>query len=724
MRPLSVHQVRLQTAARSLAGVLAALVCVYVVVVLATPRDTAMLGWIHAAGGFVAAAACLARAAADRADRAAWVALGCGLLADAAKLDAALFPFAFCAIGLLVRPRLRTTPASMWLDGLVAGLAVGAVAAALAFERVTAGGTVGALLDLGLLVLAVGVLALTGWRPGRAVLMVAGALAVLAVADAAELAEPALFAHSALLWPLGWLLVALAADTPFRLGREPRIERWTVLVVPAAGTVLALLVLLLGAFGEVSRLGALLAAGAVLAASTRTFLSFREMRQLAETRRLALTDELTGLPNRRALLRRLEQGVDARSSLALLLIDLDGFKELNDTLGHPTGDMLLRELGPRLRGALRPDDLLARLGGDEFAVLLEDAHGLDEPRHAAARLRESLEDPFELDGIPAVIDASVGVALFPMHAPDATGLLQHADVAMYQAKRDRSGVEVYDAERNRHSRDRIALMGQLRRGVERGELQLHYQPKVRLSDGVTAGVEVLVRWQHPEHGLMSPGAFLPAIEQTNLMKPLTERLLADALAQAVEWREAGNRVPVAVNLAAPNVLDPKFPATVARAIEDAGAHPQDLHLEVTETAVLVEVERTSRVLHELRGLGVVVALDDFGVGTSSLANLKRLPVDQLKIDRSFVFGLAADPRNEAMITAIASLGGALGLTVVAEGIETPEAWYTLRDCGCDQAQGYLLSRPVPAGEFVSWARRWRAAPPDWWVRDGGLRRAA
>jgi EAL domain-containing protein (putative c-di-GMP-specific phosphodiesterase class I) len=216
---------------------------------------------------------------------------------------------------------------------------------------------------------------------------------------------------------------------------------------------------------------------------------------------------------------------------------------------------------------------------------------------------------------------------------------------------------------------------------------------------------------------MPPGAFLPAIEQTNLMKPLTERLLADALKQAVEWRAQGLRVPIAVNVAAPNVLDPRFAQVVAAKIEEAGAEPSDLHIEVTETAVMVEVERTSRMLHELRSIGVVVALDDFGVGTSSLANLKRLPVDQLKIDRSFVFGLAADPRNEALVTATAALGRALGLTVVAEGVETPEAWYTLRETGCDQAQGYLLSRPMPADTLFRWVRSWRAAPPEWWVRD-------
>ena len=428
--------------------------------------------------------------------------------------------------------------------------------------------------------------------------------------------------------------------------------------------------------------------------------------QVARSRHDADHDLLTGLPNRRALHERLDAAI-ARSrrdgsSCALLIIDLDGFKELNDTLGHPVGDQLLRELGPRLSGALGPGELLVRLGGDEFAVVLGDGMRSDAPARAAAALQDALEEPFALDGLQVGIGASIGFARHPEHGQDASALMQRADVAMYQAKRARTGTEEYDLEGDGHSRERLALADELRRGIARGELEVHYQPKCDAVHGRVVGVEALVRWRHPVRGILAPGEFVALAQQAGLMRQLTRQVLELALAQLAEWTEAGLELTMAVNLSVPDLLDARLPEDVAGLLARSGVEPRHLTLEITEDVMMTDPQRCAEVLRRLAGLGVRLSLDDFGTGYSSLTHLKSLAVDELKIDRSFVSPMLASGRDAAIVRSMIELAHALGLSVVAEGVEDGETSERLAAFGCDATQGYFLSRPAPAEALTPW----------------------
>jgi diguanylate cyclase (GGDEF)-like protein len=435
------------------------------------------------------------------------------------------------------------------------------------------------------------------------------------------------------------------------------------------------------------------------------------MRQLPETRRQARTDELTGLTNRRSFLDATERQLAEHplDPAAVLMLDLDRFKELNDTMGHAAGDRLLAELGPRLSSALRPGDTLARLGGDEFAVLCPGA----EPggaRRVARRLQEALELPFAIGDLLIHVDASVGIATHPRDGRTVEELLQRADVAMYQAKGGGTEVETYDATRDEHSRDKLALAGELRRALDRGDgLELHYQPQACLRTDRVLAVEALVRWRHPERGLLAPGVFLPVAESAGLMRRLGREVLRRAIAQAAAWQRSGTGVPVAVNLATADLVDGGLATEIAQLLD---AHELDgswLKLEITENTIMAQPERVTETLGQLRSLGCRVSLDDFGTGHASLEHLMRLPVDELKIDRSFVTGLDHDDSASlAVVRSLALLGRDLGLGVVAEGVETPRAWGHLVASGCTVAQGYLLARPLPAAELETWLAAHRA----------------
>ncbi|NJP51757.1 EAL domain-containing protein [Streptomyces sp. SBST2-5] len=418
-----------------------------------------------------------------------------------------------------------------------------------------------------------------------------------------------------------------------------------------------------------------------------------------------LRDPLTGLPNRQWLQERIwtaldeAERIDARA--ALMLIDLDRFRSVNDTLGHLAGDRLLLQIADRLRNALPRGAEAARLGGDEFAVLLPVVDSTTSATRVARGLVTALSSPLDLDGLTLVLEASAGVAVFPDHALDAEGLLRRSDVAMYQAKRDRTGVEVYESKRDSNTPDRLGLLGDLRRALDAHEVELHYQPKVRF-DGQVAGLEALVRWVHPERGKVPPDEFIAIAESSGLMPHLTEYVLETALGQVARWRAQGLFVPVAVNVSPRDVHTPGFAGSVAARLARHGVPAGALQLEITEHVLLEDPTRAADTLNALTGHGVKMSLDDFGTGYSSLVHLRKLPVSELKIDRSFVARLAVDAEDAEIVRCTVDLAHSLGLLVVAEGVEDDETWEHLRDLGCDAVQGWLVASAMPADETTAW----------------------
>jgi diguanylate cyclase (GGDEF)-like protein len=423
-------------------------------------------------------------------------------------------------------------------------------------------------------------------------------------------------------------------------------------------------------------------------------------------RRQALHDALTGLPNRTFLHREGARAIAAarrhETAAALLLIDLDRFKEVNDTLGHDHGDELLVEVAGRLGRALRAQDVLARLGGDEFAILLPDVPHRGAVAEVAARLHRTLDDPFALRGVALTLEASIGVAVHPDDGPDLTTLLRRADVAMYEAKQSGSRIASYARERDPYSPERLALLAELRQAIDRDELVLHYQPKVSLADGKVIGVEALVRWNHPVRGELAPGEFLPLAERTGLIADLTRWVVRAAVAQCRAWLDEGVRLPVAVNLAAANIVDATLPDCVGALLAEYELPGALLECEISEHTVMSDPRRATEVLAQLRALGVRLSLDDFGTGQSSLSYLKRLPLDEVKIDRSFVMGMVRDEGDAAIVRSTIDLARHLGLEVVAEGVESAEIYEDLAELRCDIAQGFFLSRPIPADAFREW----------------------
>jgi diguanylate cyclase (GGDEF)-like protein len=428
----------------------------------------------------------------------------------------------------------------------------------------------------------------------------------------------------------------------------------------------------------------------------------RQLRRHAErTSYDAAHDRLTDLPNRSLLLERVElalrDGGRPADRGALLLLGIDRFREVNDTLGHTHGDDLIEQMGNRLHRLAAAGDTVARLGGDEFAVLMQQVDGSAGARAAAEAVREALRAPYDVAGLALAVDVSAGLALLPTGPTEADPetVLRHADVAMSWAKASHSGLAVYASDDDHTSTERLKLLGELRVALERGELVLHYQPKLDLVTGAVRGVEALVRWQHPERGLLAPDTFVPTAERTGLINTLTDYVLDLALAKAAQWLEQGLSVPMAVNISARSLLDPGFPDRVLAALSTRRMPAASLVLEITETSIMEDPEHALAALQRLHDAGVYLSIDDFGTGYSSLAYLKRLPVDEIKIDRSFVSALTVDARDRLIVASTVSLGRALGLDVVAEGVEDEQTLAVLQELGCDLAQGFLFSRPVP-----------------------------
>jgi diguanylate cyclase (GGDEF)-like protein len=424
----------------------------------------------------------------------------------------------------------------------------------------------------------------------------------------------------------------------------------------------------------------------------------------------AMHDELTGLPNRKLLSVSTEEALaEARDGerVGFFLLDLHGLKQVNDTLGHPVGDRLLQLMAHRLTHSVRPGDVVARLGGDEFAVLLPKIRDVQAAREVAARLRVALTESVRLEGMSFDLDGAVGIALYPDHAPDFELLLQRSDVAMYQAKEARTGVELYQADKDRNSPERLGLFGELRRALESGQLDLHYQPKVDLEDGRVIGMEALLRWDHPTRGRIPPAEFIPLAEQSYLMRQLTEYVIDHALAQAARWWHLGLRVQLAVNISARDLLDSALPDQLAVGLARYRLPPAAIQLEVTER--VLTGEQAHETISALAVLGVPLSLDDFGTGYSSLIRLQRLAVSEVKIDASFVTRIAESAGDERIVRSIVDLVRSLGLRSVAEGVESEDIAARLRAMGCDLGQGWLYSQPMPSPEATAWLSE-RCAP--------------
>ncbi len=414
-------------------------------------------------------------------------------------------------------------------------------------------------------------------------------------------------------------------------------------------------------------------------------------------------DALTGLPNRRLFSLRMAQSVQVAQAggqqPTLLILDLDGFKGVNDTFGHDVGDLLLIETANRLRACLREQDTVARFGGDEFAVLITDA---DPTRgeHLAQRIVDALNKTFDIEGVTLDIEVSVGIATARTEQ-DTDVVIREADAAMYQAKVNRLGLTRFDPDATQHAADRLSLLGALRRALDSNEIELHYQPKISTATGELVGAEALARWRHPTRGLLGPAIFIPVLEGTNLIHRFTAYVLARALAQARTWHLTGNPVPVAVNVSTRCLLDPTFPDTVAEALATAGVPGELLCIEITENTVMADPEQAIDVLRRIRAMNVKTAIDDFGTGYSSMAYLKILPIDELKLDRSFVRDMATDHNNHVLVESLVELGHNLGMEVVAEGVEDSPTLTALRQIGCDVVQGYHLAHPLAPVDFAA-----------------------
>jgi len=635
------------------------------------------------------------------------------------------YPVAYLGVGLLVRDTLPSKGSrAIWLDGIIAAFGVAALEATIVIAPISRANVGKGLAvatnfaypigDLVLVAMLVAVFAVQGWRPDRRWWTLGAGLAIFAVADSVYVLRvlgETYVTGTPLdsLWMIGTFLMATAAWQT--RGRHTGRATQPV-VVPGLFIVASLLILVYGTMRPVLPLGLVLATGTLLLGIGRMALAYQQLRTLAETKREARTDELTGLANRRLFYETLRTCLEpgsGRERLAVLMIDLDRFKEINDSLGHHVGDEVLRQLGPRLAAVAGPSATVARLGGDEFGLLLAPLDEESTATGVAEQIRDVLHTRFLLDSITLRVDASIGIAIAPDHGSAADTLLQKADVAMYEAKRNHRAWEVYSPFRDRHTPDQLQLMEDVRDAIERHELVVYYQPKLDLSRRTVTGVEALVRWQHPVRGLLAPDSFLGLFEQSGLMGPLAFDVLNQALAQQALWAADSVDVSVAVNLSPANLSDVQLPDRLAEVLERQGVPASRVVIEITEDCLMVDPDQGMEVLARLHDLGVALSVDDYGTGFSSLAYLRDLPVDELKLDRAFLTAAVDDRRAVAIIRSTIELAHSLGLRIVAEGVETGEALSLLSDLGCDIAQGYFLGRPAPASSLFALASDFRPA---------------
>jgi diguanylate cyclase (GGDEF)-like protein len=631
----------------------------------------------------------------------------------------AFYPLVALGIVGLSGIRSRNRPsAGVWLDGVVAGgglAAIGAViivSPVLVSETRSAATTATALAyptaDLILVGLIMGTIALRGWRIDRGWASLGAAFVLLSAADflyalqtTSSAGRPGGVTNLIYLLALSALAFVSWQVPPSR--PEPKFTSWSVLLVPSGFMFAAVGLLLYDHFHTLTPLPFGLATVTLLAAIGRMIVAFGDARGLAEARRLAATDDLTELPNRRRFMALTDEAIascqTSGGGLAVLMLDLDNFKQLNDTLGHHAGDELLRTIGPRLHQALRHLHRVGRLGGDEFAVLVHPAPSEAGIVAIAQEILDALREPFIVHELALRVTGSLGIALFPDHARDADELMRHADIAMYQAKTSRDRYEFYALERDTHSRERLALAAELAEALTGDAIEVHYQPKADARTRRIVGVEALARWRRADGRLAPPSEFVGPAEHAGLSRALTRRVVEVALAQWRRWSDAGYELQMSVNTTVADLLDATFPNEIASALERHRVPASALVLEVTESSVLADPDRIGNVMQRLRALGAELSLDDFGTGYSSLAHLKALPVVELKIDRSFVSRMCSDETDAAIVYALIQLARKLNIRIVAEGVEDRWTVDALRVLDCDLIQGYLVSRPLPAPDI-------------------------
>jgi diguanylate cyclase (GGDEF)-like protein len=641
-----------------------------------------------------------------------------GALVDTLYL--VFYPCMYIGLVLLLRQHVQRFQLSVALDGLLVALGVAAFGSLSIRATVASGqGLLTTVIntaypagDALLLVLSLSLLTLIGWRGGWRWWCIAAGCAVYTAADTAFLLQGNAYHPGTILdagWPAGMVLIAVAGWVPDRAKQAPR-RRATLLVLPTGVALTSIGFLVAASRRSLPEVGVVLAACALIAVLVRGALSYREISMLAETRRQANTDELTGLANRRKLYQMLDSLIADVSckSFAVLLLDLDRFKEVNDALGHVVGDELLAQLGAQLSLQVRDTDLVARLGGDEFALLLGPGSDAVSAAGAAQRTLDMLSRPFTLNDVSLHVDASLGVALYPDHGQTHAELLRCADVAMYRAKRARCGFAVCTPASDVHNKDRLLTIEQLRVAIEGQQLVSYFQPKVDLRSGSVAGAEALVRWIHPDRGVLLPAEFIPLAEQTGLMSDVLLTVLDQALDQCRLWRRSGHEISVAVNLSVTNLLDASLCETVGTLLRRHDLSAGALELEITEDVLMADPHGARSVLEELRSLGSSLSLDDYGTGYNSLAHLQTWPVDELKLDRTFITGIASDPKGRAIVQATVTLARSLGLGLVAEGVESASDWDEVARLGVGMAQGFWIGHPLPPADFARWLDDHRA----------------
>jgi diguanylate cyclase (GGDEF)-like protein len=635
----------------------------------------------------------------------------------------AFYPISYAGLALLMRRQGRLGLSS-WLDGVVAGVGAAALCAAFLFGGVvrSAGGAPLAVAtdlaypvgDLLLLAMVVGGTAVLPDRRNPRWIMLAAGFAVNALGDTFNLFHSGIGATqvgnaiNAIAWPTSILLVSASVWLRSPARDLQAYERPPGFAMVGAALFCSLLILFIGSVQHVDLVALILAGATLLIAGVRFGLSLTTLRKLTEERYVqSVTDQLTNLGNRRALFEVLDALADqyagddpAPGPVSLLFVDLDRFKEVNDSFGHAVGDDLLRLLGSRLKRSLRGHDVLVRLGGDEFALVLMDADA-GYGATVAQRITGVLEEPFQLGAVQARIGASIGIATMPADAADGHDLLRCADLAMYRAKLAGESFAIYQQEID-WAGNRIGMLEDLRVAIRTGQLELHFQPQIDLSTREVRAVEALSRWNHPRLGSVPPLEFLPLAEEAELMGQLTALVLDRSLEQCAGWRAEGHQLTVAVNVSTTNLLDLEFPRQVRRCLERHGLPAEALILEITETTAIVDFNRCKLAIEQLCDLGLTVSVDDFGAGFTSLAYLSNLAVGELKLDRSFIEGIACadNERDVALVRGTIDLAHALGLRVVAEGVEDTASLDLLTQLGCDRAQGNLLSTPKPANELT------------------------